>query len=535
MANAFTNFLGQVFNSPTQLKDYAHASRLYVDDYFRLAPKVGFLYYVRFNINTGLNNSIVAEFTSMKGSEIGLMVKNIDLPKFKIATEVVNQYNRKTVVQTRLDYQPVNITFHDDNNNTSISLWKAYYNYYYVDGKNVSGIEIPFSFKDTKYKGFDASITGSTEYGLNNKQTLPFFTSIDIYQLSRKNFTAFRLVNPMITEWSHDRLDQSETRLLENRMTAAYESVIYATGKIATDNPAGFATIHYDTTPGPLSVFGGGNNSLFGDGGIIPGINEVLGGSGDTSLAGLVKTGRGITNIVNNAKNISKASLISEGMGFLDKIARSPSALGALTGKSPAGVSLPTLPGENGGVASPAFGAGGLSSLGNVLGQVGNAVVEVGNKLGDTLKGLLPANLPKTSSALSEIKTEQISIASDLQARIASNQQIKDDIIPRLEIAKATNNQDEADLLYSQLDAASYTDPDKLVEQLNSVNANIELLDVKIAEAAAIETPTDTISVDKVELGISPEDVYDVGANPDVKKQINVVYSETIKNTSQYY
>ena len=46
MANAFTNFLGQVVNSPTQLKDYSHASRLYVDDYFRLAPKAGFLYYV---------------------------------------------------------------------------------------------------------------------------------------------------------------------------------------------------------------------------------------------------------------------------------------------------------------------------------------------------------------------------------------------------------------------------------------------------------------------------------------------------------
>ena len=107
--------------------------------------------------------------------------------------------------------------------------------------------------------------------------------------------------------------------------------------------------------------------------------------------------------------------------------------------------------------------------------------------------------------------------------------------MPRLEIAKATNNLDQAAALYSELDSKGYTEPDKLVEQLNSVNANVEMLDVKIAEAVLIETPNSTLSVDKVELGIAPEDVYDVAANPDVKKQINVVYTETVKNTSQYY
>jgi hypothetical protein len=41
MANAFTNFLGQALTTTTQVKDYQHASRLYVDDYFRLAPNLG--------------------------------------------------------------------------------------------------------------------------------------------------------------------------------------------------------------------------------------------------------------------------------------------------------------------------------------------------------------------------------------------------------------------------------------------------------------------------------------------------------------
>jgi hypothetical protein len=215
MSNSFTNFLGQVFNAGTQVKDYSHASRLYVDDFYRLAPKVGFLYYVILNINTNLKSKypILSELESKtnKFLEIGLLVKNVDLPKFKISTEVVNQYNRKTVVQTKLDYQSVGFTFHDDHNNTTTGLWKAYYNYYFADGLNKNGLDVPENFSDTKYKNIGADINESTSYGLNNRQTEPFFKSIDIFQLNRKQFTGFRLVNPLISDWTHDKLDQEES------------------------------------------------------------------------------------------------------------------------------------------------------------------------------------------------------------------------------------------------------------------------------------------------------------------------------------
>ena len=533
MANAFTNFLGQVINSPTQLKDYSHASRLYVDDYFRLAPKAGFLYYVVFKINRNAN-PIIEEYIGRNGQELGLLVKTIDLPKYKMATETINQYNKKTIVQSKIDYQPVNISFHDDHNNTTTGMWKAYYNYYFVDGKNTSGLTTPPGYaENSKYNKPGASISESTSFGLNNGQTGPFFESIEIYQLNRKQFTAFILVNPIITDYSHDQLDQSQSKMLENKMTVVYETVLYGTGVVKQDSPAGFASIHYDSTPGPLSIFGGGNNSLFGPGGIIPGAGEILGGGGNTSPLGLLKTARGVSNIARNVKNVSKASILSEGFGILDKVARGQKLTDVLSGTSSRGLALATLPGEKATTAIPKI--SGADGLAKAVGGVTDAFKNVANKLGDKLKGLLPSTIPSTSAGLVDLKQEQQAIATDLQSRITANQEIKNNLMPQLATAQAINDADQVSAIYSQLDAASYTDPDKLTEQLNSVTANITTLDTMIADAVAIETPNSTLSVDSIELGIADEDVYNVGSNPDLVTPINRAYTENTGSVPQFY
>jgi len=536
MANAFTNFLGQALNSPTQLKDYRHASRLYVDDYFKLAPKAGFLYYVVFNINKN-KNPIIEQYLDKNSKELGLLVKTSDLPKFKMTTETVNQYNRKTVVQSKIDYQPVSIVFHDDHNNTTTGLWKSYYNYYFVDGKNVGGLEIPKTFGDTKYKTPGTSVNESTSYGMNNGQTDPFFTSIEIYQLNRQQFTAFILVNPMITDWSHDQLDQTQSKLLENKMTVAYETVLYGTGKVSKGSPGGFAELHYDVEQGPLSIFGGGNNSILGAGGIIPGADELFGKAGDTSPLGLFRTARGATNLVRNAKNVTKSSLLAEGFGILDKVARTGKLPDVLTGNSPAGLALATLPGEQPTAATPrSKGSGGAGfDLSATLGNVSAGFRKATEGISNTLKGLLPFSLPTTSVGLLSVRAEQETIAASLSDQISANRAIKDEITPAIAVAQISNDSDALDTIYSRLDSLGYTDPDKLVEQLNSVNQNIVELDSMIASAAATETPNSTLSIDNVTSSVSEEDVYNVASNPDLQTQSNVVYTDTTPVTQQYY
>jgi hypothetical protein len=95
--------------------------------------------------------------------------------------------------------------------------------------------------------------------------------------LHKQRFTSMTLVNPIIGSFSHDNLDQADgAGVLSNTMQILYETVIYKSGIINKNNVPGFATIHYDNSPSPLTVLGGGTNSIFGPGGVVDGIGSVI-------------------------------------------------------------------------------------------------------------------------------------------------------------------------------------------------------------------------------------------------------------------
>jgi hypothetical protein len=262
---AFTSFLSNT--GDTAVRDYQHANRLYVANNYAKAPKLGFLYFITFSINTA-----VPLDAGWQKKEVGLLVKKIDLPKFNLKTEIVNQYNRKTIVQTGLTYTNINIEFHDDNSNLTRDLWTNYYRYYFMDSTYGTGDQntLPTEFSDTKYNAPDRSYA----YGLNSYQSTPFFDSINIYVLHQHNFTQYTLVNPMIDSWTHDSLDQDQGgKILANKMTVAYESVLYNKGEIKSgETPENFGAQYYDQTPGPLAVGGISTN-----GGTPGGASSVAG------------------------------------------------------------------------------------------------------------------------------------------------------------------------------------------------------------------------------------------------------------------
>lgn len=340
MANAFTNFLSSVgdgiFGNVGNLKDYQHADRLFVRNNYLRAPKFGFLYYVTFDINDKAIKD--SKYLNRKGPrDVGFLVKRTDLPSFEISTETNNQYNRKTVVQTKLNYSTINLDFHDDNGDISTNLWKNYYSYYYADGTygstqgSKSGSkEVIKEFSDTKYGVEDYS------YGYSNIVKDRFFNAINIYVLHRGkgvDFTHYILVNPTVLSWNHDNLDSSDgNKILSNKMRIAYESVIYREGKIKKNlNPPGFATIYYDTSPSPLSVAGGGTKTLLGSGGVLAGVGDIFGAVEEGNFLGAALLAR---NTVKNAQQLTKGGLKSEGLSVLNGVLGNIQA----TGNQPGGI-----------------------------------------------------------------------------------------------------------------------------------------------------------------------------------------------------
>jgi hypothetical protein len=78
----------------------------------------------------------------------------------------------------------------------------------------------------------------------------------------------------------------------------------------------GFATIHYDHEPSPLTVLGGGTNSIFGPGGIVDGIGSVMKNVQSGNILGAILSA---SNTYNNAKKMKKKDVKAELKGIAKK------------------------------------------------------------------------------------------------------------------------------------------------------------------------------------------------------------------------
>ena len=247
MANKFTRFLNSALRGPKGVVgNFQHATRIFVDNNYRLAPRTKFLYYAVF---------------SGAEREVSLLIKSTDLPKFTFDVATKNAYNRNKKVYKRIDYDPLNLTFHDDNAGLMHSLYSAYYAHYASDGGNSQGNH-PMS-----------TINYSGSYGMGFATPTNFFRKISLYTLSRHRFNGYELLAPRIKSWSHGQVDYSSNEPLDNTMTIEYEGVKYLSGSVAYGQPDGFASLSYDVVQSP-NVLGGS----LGLGNVLGPVGDVLGG-----------------------------------------------------------------------------------------------------------------------------------------------------------------------------------------------------------------------------------------------------------------
>jgi hypothetical protein len=283
------------------LKDYSHAAKTFRTNGYELTPRYKFLFHVFFTINTGQIPQLANAFGDGEVATVGLMVKTVQLPTYSISVDTMNQYNRKKLVQSKINYNPVQIVFNDDQSDLIRNMWYNYYRYYYKDSTynydNTASINGSIGRLQTQQNGFgygtgdiyensrqvndwgyagegyqDAlALPGST---VNPTTKPPFFRDIKIYGLSQKKFASYVLINPMVTEWQHDTYDYSQGgATMTNTMTVAYETVKYFNGAVGGNQPSstvvGFADPnHYDVTRSGISR-PGSQATVFGQGGLV--------------------------------------------------------------------------------------------------------------------------------------------------------------------------------------------------------------------------------------------------------------------------
>jgi hypothetical protein len=362
----------QGFLGNNTLRDYTHASRTFTTNSYELKPRFKFLFHVSFTVNVEQIPYLKGVFGKDDVKDLSLLVKTVDLPKYNVATQTLNQYNRKRVVQTKVEYQPVTMTFHDDGGDNSRKLWYYYFSYYYKDPAQ------QYLSPNNNNGSFGASLNRQAGFGYNTRDIYsdvlqvkdwgyagetwndgsstaggkpPFFRDIRIYGMDQRKYAEYILVNPIISNWSHDQYDYAQGNgTMQHSMTINYETVKYYEGAIGASRPdtnvQGFADpAHYDTTRSPIAR-PGGNQTIFGQGGLLDAGLGILSDLQSGTVGGLIGAAQTAGRTYNtfkdaNLKSISKSEAIAIGTNTL--IQGIPGAIRPILNK-PTGIFIPTPP-----------------------------------------------------------------------------------------------------------------------------------------------------------------------------------------------
>jgi hypothetical protein len=323
------------------MRDYTHASKVFRSNGYELKPRFKFLFHVAFTINIVDIPQLRGAFGVTDESNISLVVKTIDLPKYNIQTETMNQYNRKRVVQTKINYEPVNVTFHDDGGDLIRNMWYNYYSYYYKDptqqygSPNNTNGSLGAQANRTAGFGYNARDIYSNDRLVNDwgyigegisdgaKGKPPFFRDIRIFGFDyQKQYAEYVLINPLITNWSHDQYNYSEGGgTMQNSMTIAYETVKYYQGAPNTQ-AAGFANVaHYDRKPSPLAR-PGSTATILGQGGLIDaasGISQDLQSGTVLGAIGAVQTAGRVINTLQTSSPFAASEALALGVATVQQ------------------------------------------------------------------------------------------------------------------------------------------------------------------------------------------------------------------------
>ena len=331
----------------TVIRDYRHAARIFTDDNFRLSPKYGFLFYVEFDFNPLITN-ISDQSLQYKGTgkgnaparELGMLVKSATLPKFTIDTKTHNAYNRKNIVQNSIKYDPVQISFHDDQSDNVRNFWYDYYSFFFRD-PDYADATYNTPHKYASRPSFDWGYSPrrpTVGTNLNGQQAYQYIQAIRIYSLYQKNFSEYQLVNPTITAFKHGDHVNGETSLLSHEMTIQYETVKYLTGYTTANNAGGFVDLHYDATPSPIAPQDGTDLVDNGQGGYNRAPDQITDLAGisplytdATSVIGAIQPGGTSAQTSVFGRLFSTGTAVAAGVGGTNAGGFSVPSLGSLT------------------------------------------------------------------------------------------------------------------------------------------------------------------------------------------------------------
>lgn len=227
----FKNIWSALGDRSFYLKDFRNA---YHYNPSQDPPRQNFGGYVSFVLDRDLFGTL---YDNANNDELKVrmssLVRTADFPQVEFKTQTLNEYNRKKIVNTGVEYQPVTIRVVDTVSNAWLTLIMKYFAYHYMNPRNKNNVgERDVATVNYGQGGgeFIASQFGpggnfdSNQAGYNINQNPHFFERIDYVLYHAQKGIQYSLINPVMTGFTHTPLDYASNEVMEFSMTFQYES-----------------------------------------------------------------------------------------------------------------------------------------------------------------------------------------------------------------------------------------------------------------------------------------------------------------------
>ena len=166
-----------------------------------------------------------AQYTAQLQTPARLMfdaVRTIELPKYSIETEVANAWNVRQPIPTKINFEPLSISFTDTLDNRFQTFIRNYMNI-------ISGNFAPQT--KSMRKGFDDFGIRMLETGKDcpiDKIVITRFYGADADRANVQTPSVVTLWRPKIVDVQHDTLDYAASEAVTWQISLRYESVTYS-------------------------------------------------------------------------------------------------------------------------------------------------------------------------------------------------------------------------------------------------------------------------------------------------------------------
>lgn len=181
-------------------------------------PKTKSMYYIRFvRSNT---SSTTTDWTK----SIGVIAHTVTRPSVTFELTTLNQYNKKRLVQSKQEFEPFEVKFHDTVDQRAYNMFEDYYRNYYGE-PNLS------SASDWTWDVMASAINKLGNWGFRgtgeNTAYTNYFSHIEVYYIFGGKYTRIDYMNPKFESINLDELDMSSGEGLNITLRIRHEGQVY--------------------------------------------------------------------------------------------------------------------------------------------------------------------------------------------------------------------------------------------------------------------------------------------------------------------